>query len=76
MNHWETVMKANRAGVTRVLAAVKAGKVDEEDFERLRNFCMIALMMQGKLGEVRYREAARAAEIASLFREGRQDENS
>ena len=62
-------MQANRAGVTRVLNAVRDGTVDELDLERLNNFCMIALMMQKKLGEVKYREAARAAEIASLFRE-------
>ena len=69
MSHWDEIMKANRAGVARVLAAVKSGEVDEVDFERLSNFCMVALMMQRKLGEVKYREAARAAEIASLFRE-------
>ncbi len=69
MSHWDDVMKANRAGVVRVLDAVRAGTVDELDLERLNNFCMIALMMQKKLGEVKYREAARTAEIASLFRE-------
>lgn len=69
MSHWDEVMRANRLGVVRVLNAVTAGTVDELDLERLNNFCMIALIMQKKLGEVKYREAARAAEIASLFRE-------
>jgi hypothetical protein len=58
-----------RQRVVRILASIRAGEeIDAIDLDRLHNYCMVMLMVLGKVQPQVLDTCVREAEIASLLR--------
>lgn len=62
---WELTRRHYRREVSRVLTEVEAGAVLEDDLAKLRNFCMVALILLGKVPEGAWRKSEKEAELAA-----------
>ena len=67
--HWQARVHGTRIGVSKALRDIKAGAVDEEDFEKLSNFCMFALALMQAEGPVRWSRAKLNAELMSYIKD-------
>lgn len=65
---WASIRLTYRQRVFATLDKIEEGSVSQEDFDKLRNFCAVALMLMGKVQEPVWRKAEREAEIAAWLR--------
>lgn len=82
---WANLRTQYRIKVTKVLSDIRNGSVQEDDLDRLHNFCVTALALMAKVQEPVWRKAQRDAEIAGLlhevidrpvYKEGNEDGNN
>lgn len=59
-----------RRRVQNALANIRDGGIQEQDLDKLHNFCMVALMLMTKVNRATWRSAERMAELADLLQEG------
>jgi hypothetical protein len=67
---WEAVVNGNRIGVMQVMASIRKGEVDEEEFEKLHNFLQFSLALMQLSGSTKWAQAKLNAEMMNYLREG------
>lgn len=66
---WEAVLNGYRIGVTRVMASINDGVVDEEELEKLHNFVQFALALMQLSGPQKWAQAKMNAEMMNYLKE-------
>lgn len=66
---YATLRHDYREGVRNALNNIREGSIQEEDLDRLHNFCMVALMLMTKVNKATWRNAEKMAELADLLQE-------
>ena len=66
--YWQAKVDSTRTGVMKTIRAIKAGEVDEQDVERLQNFCLFALALMQAEGSKKWALAKMNAELMSLMK--------
>ncbi len=66
---WRAKVDATRAGVMQVLRDVREGEVNEEEVDKLQNFCLFALALMQAEGPKKWELAKLNAELMSLMKE-------
>lgn len=72
---WPSIRLTYRRRVFDTLNKIENGSVSQDDFDKLRNFCAVALMLMGKVQEPVWRKAERDAEIAAWLRNEIEDKD-
>lgn len=72
--HWQRIRLIYRRRVFSTIGKIENGSVSQDELDKLRNFCAVALMLMGKVQEPLWRKAEREAELAAWLRGELQDE--
>lgn len=67
---WQAQVDATRSGVMQVLHAIRVGTVDEEELDKLHNFCLFALALMQAEGPKKWALAKVNAELMSFMKGG------
>lgn len=68
--YWRAQVDSTRTGVMKALHAISNdNKIDEEELERLHNFCLFALALMQAEGSKKWALAKMNAELMSLMRD-------
>lgn len=59
--------KSYRKGVVCALDKIRQGSIDEQDLDKLNNFCMVALMLMTKVNMATWRSAENMADIGGYL---------
>jgi hypothetical protein len=66
--NWQALRLTYRRRVFAALSKIESGAVDQTEFEKLRNFCAVSLMLMSKVPEAVWRKAETDAELAAWLR--------
>jgi len=67
--YWRAKVDATRTGVMKTIKSVRAGEVNEEDIDKLQNFCLFALALMQAEGPKKWELAKLNAELMSFMKE-------
>jgi hypothetical protein len=70
---WEAVVNGNRIGVSKVLASIRNGEVDEQELEKLQNFVQFSLALMQLSGPEKWVRAKMNAEMMNYLKEVNND---
>lgn len=67
--NWQSVIDANRAGISAVLNGIRNGEVDELELEKLQNFVQFSLALMQLSGPTKWAQAKMNAEMMNYLKE-------